>query len=476
MASRLTKINNQTGTQSSDMPSLRGLYIRTYGCQMNFYDSERMKDILKPLGYAPVDTPEAAELVVLNTCHIREKATEKVFSELGRLRKLKEANGGRMRIAVAGCVAQAEGKEIMARQPAVDMVVGPQSYHRLPEMIARMSRTTGDRLEVDFAVEDKFDQMPKQRDVHGPSAFLSIQEGCDKFCTFCVVPYTRGAEYSRGVDEIVAEARELVRAGAREIVLIGQNVNAWRGAAPAGSGGAWSFGRLVHHVAMIGGVDRIRYSTSHPRDMDDDLINAHRDVPVLAPLLHLPVQSGSDRILAVMNRKHTADEYRSIIKQARAARPDIAVTSDFIVGFPGERDDDFEATMQLVRDVGYAQAYAFKYSPRPGTPAAGMAGQVDEGTKDQRLARLFDLLRWQAKTFNEACVGRTMPVLFDANPGRDGRARGYTPYQQVIHAEASPDVLGSMAEVEIEHAGQASLNGRVVDVRRLVETGNEALA
>lgn len=478
MASGLKTTTNQTGTQSTDMASPRGLYIRTYGCQMNVYDSERMKDILKPLGYAPVETPEDAELVVLNTCHIREKATEKVFSELGRLRKLKEANGGRMRIAVAGCVAQAEGEEIIARQPAVDMVVGPQSYHRLPEMIARMSRKTGDRLEVDFAVEDKFDQLPKMRSVEGPSAFLSVQEGCDKFCTFCVVPYTRGAEYSRGVDEITAEARELVRAGAREIVLIGQNVNAWRGAAPAGGpvNEAWSLGRLIRHIAMIGGVDRIRYSTSHPRDMDEDLIEAHATVDQLAPFLHLPVQSGSDRILAAMNRKHTAQEYRIIIDKMRLARPDIALTSDFIVGFPGERDEDFEATLDLVRHVGFAQAFAFKYSPRPGTPASGMAGQVDEAVKDRRLAKLLALLRSQAKAFNETCVGRVMPVLFERGVGRDGLARGYTPYQQVVHAAASPEILGLMVDVEIEHAGQASLNGRVVGLRETVLETEEAIA
>ncbi|MEP7210069.1 MAG: MiaB/RimO family radical SAM methylthiotransferase, partial [Alphaproteobacteria bacterium] len=301
----------------------KGLYIKTYGCQMNVYDSERMKDVLAPLGYAPVETPEAADLVVLNTCHIREKATEKVFSELGQLKKTKEQGGGRMRIAVAGCVAQAEGQEIMRRQPAVDFVVGPQSYHRLPEMIARIARQAGDRLETDFAAEEKFDALPT-RAAHGPSAFLSVQEGCDKFCTFCVVPYTRGAEYSRSVDTIVAEARDLARQGVKEIVLIGQNVNAWHGAAPAGEAGAWRLGQLIRHVAKIGGVERIRYTTSHPRDMDDDLIAAHGEVVQLAPFLHLPVQSGSDRILRAMNRGHDAATYLRIVGQARTARPDIA--------------------------------------------------------------------------------------------------------------------------------------------------------
>ncbi len=443
------------------MKPLRGLYIRTYGCQMNVYDSDRMRDILAPLGYASVDAPELADLVVLNTCHIREKATEKVFSELGRLRKHKEASGERMRIVVAGCVAQAEGEEIMARQPAVDLVVGPQAYHRLPEMLARLSRKTGDRLEVDFDVVQKFDQLPAHRHVDGPSAFLSVQEGCDKFCTFCVVPYTRGAEHSRGADAITAEARELVRAGAREIVLIGQNVNAWRGAAPAGSGDdTWGFGRLIQHISKIGGVQRLRYSTSHPRDMDDELIDAHAEVEALAPFLHLPVQSGSDRVLAAMNRKHTANEYLEIIRQTRTARPDIAITSDFIVGFPGETEADFEATLQLVRDVRFSQAYAFKYSARPGTPAAGMPSQVDEGTKDRRLATLLALLRQQAFEFNNASVGKVLPVLFETRSGRDGLARGYSPYQQVVHAEIDPDMLGTMVDVEITSAGQASLQGR----------------
>ncbi len=477
MASRLKTTSNQTGTPSSNMPAPRGLYIRTYGCQMNVYDSERMKDILKPLGYAPVDAPEDAELVVLNTCHIREKATEKVFSELGRLRKLKEAQGGRMRIAVAGCVAQAEGAEIMSREAAVDLVVGPQSYHRLPEMIARMSRKTGDRLEVDFAAADKFDQLPKARNADGASAFLSIQEGCDKFCTFCVVPYTRGAEYSRSADEIASEARQLVRAGAREIVLLGQNVNAWNGAAPAGSGEGptWSIGRLIRHISRIGGVERIRYSTSHPRDVDDALLQAHAGVPALAPILHLPVQSGSDRILAAMNRGHTADVYRDIVRRAREARSDIALTSDFIVGFPGEREEDFEATMQLVRDIGFAQAFAFKYSPRPGTPAAGMGGHVAEDVKDRRLAALLELLRAQAAAFNEACVGRTVQVLFESRPGRDGRARGYTPYQQVIHADFAPELLGRFADVRIEQAGQSSVSGRVVGLHPHAVAASEAM-
>ncbi len=445
-------------------PNTKGLFIKTYGCQMNVYDSERMRDVLKPLGYSPVDSPEAADLVVLNTCHIREKATEKVFSELGRLRDLKRETGGNLRIAVAGCVAQAEGEEIMRREPAVDMVVGPQSYHRLPEMIARLSRKTGDVLETDFAAEEKFDALPKTREVDGVSAFLSAQEGCDKFCTFCVVPYTRGAEFSRGVDAIVEEARELARQGVKEIVLIGQNVNAWHGQAPAHDARAveWRLGDLIRHIARIGGVERIRYTTSHPRDMADDLIDAHRDVEQLAPFLHLPVQSGSDRILKAMNRQHTAADYLRIVERVRAARPDIAFASDFIVGFPGESDADFEATLQLVRDVGFAQAFSFKYSPRPGTPAAGMQLQVDERIKDERLACLQSLLNEQAQAINDASIGRRMKVLFSRAARRDGQALGYSPYMQSVHVDNGAHMTGRMAEIEVIGATMTSLRGRLV--------------
>jgi tRNA-2-methylthio-N6-dimethylallyladenosine synthase len=443
----------------------KGLFIKTYGCQMNVYDSERMRDVLAPLGYAPVDGPEEADLVVLNTCHIREKATEKMFSELGRLRDLKKETGGVMRIAVAGCVAQAEGEEIMRRQPAVDMVVGPQAYHRLPEMIARLARKTGDVLETDFAADEKFDALPKTRGVDGPSAFLSVQEGCDKFCSFCVVPYTRGAEYSRGVDAIIAEARELARQGVREIVLLGQNVNAWHGAAPAHdpTGGEWGLGNLIRHVAKIGGVERIRYMTSHPSDMADDLIEAHADVEQLAPFLHLPVQSGSDRVLKAMNRKHTADDYLRIVERARRARPDIALASDFIVGFPGESEQDFEDTLALVKAVGFAQAYSFKYSPRPGTPAAGMQLQVDEAVKDERLARFQQLINSQATAFNQASIGKRMKVLFSRQGRREGQALGYSPYMQSVHVDNASRVSNSMAEVEIVGATMSSLTGRLVE-------------
>ncbi len=450
----------------ADTPA-KGLFIKTYGCQMNVYDSERMRDVLKPLGYAVVDSAEAADLVVLNTCHIREKATEKVFSELGRLKELKEETGGRLRIAVAGCVAQAEGAEIMRRQPAVDLVVGPQSYHRLPEMIARMARQTGDRLETDFAAEEKFDALPKTREIDGPSAFLSVQEGCDKFCTFCVVPYTRGAEYSRGADAIVAEARELARLGAKEIVLIGQNVNAWHGSALAhdARGGEWRLGDLIRHVAKIGGIERIRYTTSHPRDMSDDLIAAHAEVGQLAPFFHLPVQSGSDRVLKAMNRQHAAEDYLRIIERMRAARPDIAVASDFIVGFPGESEKDFEETLQLVREVRFAQAYSFKFSARPGTPAAGMSLQVSEDVKDERLARLQTLLGEQAGAFNSATIGRRLPVLFTREGKLAGQALGYSPYMQPVHVVDGWRLMGRIAEVEIAGATMSSLTGRLVEAR-----------
>jgi tRNA-2-methylthio-N6-dimethylallyladenosine synthase len=458
--------------------STKGLFIKTYGCQMNVYDSERMRDVLKPLGYAPVDSAEAADLVVLNTCHIREKATEKVFSELGRLKDMKQESGGRMRIAVAGCVAQAEGEEILRRQPAVDLVVGPQSYHRLPEMIARMARQTGDRLEADFAAEEKFDALPRTREVNGPSAFLSVQEGCDRFCTFCVVPYTRGAEYSRGADAIVAEARELVRKGVREIVLIGQNVNAWHGAAPANdpNGGEWRLGRLVRNIAEIGGIERIRYTTSHPRDMSDDLIEAHRDVEQLAPFLHLPVQSGSDRILRAMNRQHTAAEYLRIIERVREARPDIALASDFIVGFPGETETDFEATLALIRAARFAQAYSFKYSRRPGTPASDMNLQVDEAEKDERLARLQQLIREQASAFNRATVGRTVSVLLAGSGKREGQALGYSPWMQPVHVDNGANLVGRLTEVEIVGATVASLTGRLTARKAQAHQASEASA
>ncbi len=438
----------------------KSLFIKTYGCQMNVYDSERMTELLAPLGYRPVDEPDHADMVVLNTCHIREKAAEKVYSELGRIRQFKERRergGERMVVAVAGCVAQAEGAEIMRRAPVVDIVVGPQAYHRLPELIVKASRAAGDTVDTDFPVEDKFDILPQERTASGPTAFLTIQEGCDKFCTFCVVPYTRGAEVSRPVDQIVAEATRLAAAGVREITLLGQNVNAYHGDGPMGA--TWGLGRLCRRLADIEGLERIRYTTSHPRDMDQELISAHHDLPQLMPYLHLPIQAGSDRILEAMNRQHTVDDYRRLVDRIRAARPDIALSGDFIVGFPGESRRDFEATLDVVREIGYAQAFSFKYSPRPGTPAAGMDNQIAEEVKAERLADLQDLLNAQAQDFNRSMIGRVLPVLLE-KPGRyDGQLVGRSPYLQPVHVDAGANRIGDIVHVRIETTHTNSLSG-----------------
>ncbi len=434
------------------------LHVITWGCQMNVYDSGRMADVLAPLGYAPTELAEAADMVILNTCHIRDRAAEKVFSELGRLRLLKqarEAAGGQMVLAVAGCVAQAEGAEILARAPYVDIVLGPQTYHRLPEMVARASRAAGAVIETDFPTEDKFDFLPDATAPTGPTAFLTIQEGCDKFCSFCVVPYTRGAEQSRSQATIVAEAKRLVAQGAREITLLGQNVNAWHGAAADGAPG--TLGRLIEALAAIPDLLRIRYTTSHPRDMDDSLFAAHRDIPQLMPFLHLPVQSGSDRILSAMNRKHTAAEYLNIVERLRAARPDIALSSDFIVGHPGETGADFRATMALIEAVGFAQAYSFKYSPRPGTPAAAAQMQVAEDVKDARLQELQAKLRTQQAAFNAACAGQTVDVLF-TGPGRHaGQLGGRSPWLQPVHADGPESLIGTVVPVKIVTGNPNSL-------------------
>lgn len=439
---------------------MKKLFVKTYGCQMNVYDSARMADLLTPLGYEIADAAEDADMVILNTCHVREKAAEKVYSELGRLKRLKDEKSG-MLIAVAGCVAQAEGEEIIARQPAVDMVVGPQSYHRLPEMIARVTREKGHALETDFPADEKFDALPEENATSGPAAFLTVQEGCDKFCTFCVVPYTRGNEYSRPVSQIEAEARRLVAKGVREITLLGQNVNAYRGA--DASGNPATLARLVERLARIEGLDRLRYTTSHPRDMGEDLIAAHRDIAALMPFLHLPVQSGSDRILKTMNRQHTAEEYLRLIDRIRDARPDIALSSDFIVGFPGETDKDFEDTMALIRTVTFTQAFSFKYSPRPGTPASAAKVQVPEDVKDARLQALQALLREQMDGFNASCEGRTFPVLFE-KPGRQpGQAIGRSPYLQAVHADDAAHLIGKIADVRIEKAMTNSLRGTLVE-------------
>jgi len=438
------------------------LFIKTYGCQMNVYDSARMAELMTPLGYRQAEGPEDADLVILNTCHIREKAAEKVYSELGRLRRLKQAKaarGGRMVVAVGGCVAQAEGAEMTSRAPLVDIVFGPQTYHRLPEMVARASRAAGAVLDTEFPVEPKFDHLPARPAVAAASSYLTVQEGCDKFCSFCVVPYTRGAEYSRPVAEVVDEARRLVASGAREITLLGQNVNAYHGAGPDGE--PWSLARLIRALAPLEGLARLRYTTSHPRDLGDDLIAAHGEVGALQPYLHLPVQSGSDRVLAAMNRGHRGDDYRRLADRLRGARPDLALASDFIVGFPGESDADFEDTLRLARDVGFAQAYSFKYSPRPGTPAAEARGQVPEALKAERLAALQGLIEAQQLAFNRASVARAMAVLLDQRGRRPGQLVGRSPWMQAVHLEAPEALLGEIVEAVIEAGHANSLSARL---------------
>ncbi len=439
---------------------MKKLFVKTFGCQMNVYDSERMKDVLAPTGYMPTDSLEDADMVILNTCHIREKASEKVFSDLGRLRKLKdraaEQQNRQILIAVAGCVAQAEGEEITRRAPWVDMVVGPQTYHRLPELVAKADPIS--RLSVvdtEFPTEVKFDFLPEEAAPRGPAAFLSVQEGCDKFCSFCVVPYTRGAEFSRQAEQIIIEAKRLVAAGTREITLLGQNVNAWRGAAPDGTN--WGLGRLIRELAEIDDLPRLRYTTSHPLDMDDDLMSAHRDVPQLMPYLHLPVQAGSDRILKAMNRRHTADDYRRVIDRLRTFKPGLALSGDFIVGFPGETDRDFADTIKLVADIGYASAYSFKYSPRPGTPAAGNDQQVEAQVKADRLAALQQLLDAQQMAFNKTCEGQQISVLIEKMGGRDGQVTGRSPFMQPVYLAGDHTQLGKMVTVTVKEARQNSL-------------------
>ena len=437
------------------MNSPKRLHVITWGCQMNVYDSLRMADVLAPLGYAPTDTVADADMVILNTCHIRERAADKVFSELGRLREVKEARalaGQSTILAVAGCVAQAEGAEIAARAPYVDLVLGPQTYHRLPELVARASRAGGVVIDTDFPAEAKFDHLPEAAAPQGVTAFLTIQEGCDKFCSFCVVPYTRGAEFSRPPAAILAEARRMVAQGAREITLLGQNVNAW-------AADGWSFSRLLGAVAALPGLLRLRYTTSHPLEMTDDLIAAHRDLPHLMPFLHLPVQSGSDRVLAAMNRRHTTADYLRIIGRLRAARPDLALSSDFIVGHPGETDADFAATLALVREVRFAQAFSFVYSPRPGTPAAGAPNPVPQVVRDARLQELLALLREQQGAFNLATLGQALPVLFTGPGRRPGQMSGRTPYLQPVHIDGSTALIGTERMVTIQHASPTSLSG-----------------
>ena len=443
-----------------DRPEQKTYFLKTYGCQMNVYDSERMAEALARDGYRETSDVDGADLVILNTCHIREKAAEKVYSELGRIRDVKTArakDGKNTVIAVAGCVAQAEGPEITARQPAVDLVIGPQSYHRLPELITRTRVERSHIVETEFPGDEKFARMKAPRRVSSPSVFLTIQEGCDKFCTFCVVPYTRGSEYSRSVAKIEAEARELVDAGAKELVLLGQNVNAYHGEGVGGQ--AASLADLIGVLARIDGVERIRYMTSHPRDMSDDLIAAHAEVEQLMPFLHLPVQSGSDRILAKMNRKHTAAEYVDLITRIRKARPDIALSSDFIVGFPGETDRDAEDTISLIEAIGFAQAFSFKYSPRPGTPAAGHDDQVDDAIKSERLLRLQAVLDTQQVSFNARSLGGVVPVLFERKGREPGEFVGRTPYLQLVHAAGEGDLIGRTANVAVSETRRSSLSG-----------------
>jgi len=451
-------------TPQNDEP--KKVFIKTWGCQMNVYDSTRMQDALEDDGYQPTTDLNDADLVLLNTCHIREKAAEKVYSNLGRIRQLKEKRAKSDRpltIGVTGCVAQAEGEEIIRRERAVDLVVGPQTYHRLPEIVSR-AKAQGPQVDTEYAVEDKFEHMPlankKQVMARGVAAFLTVQEGCDKFCTFCVVPYTRGAEISRPHAQVIEEAKSLVDAGVREITLLGQNVNAWHGMGPKGV--EMGLGELLYDLAEIDGINRLRYVTSHPKDMDDSLINAHQDLDCLMPYLHLPVQAGSDKILKSMNRSHTAAEYVDIIDRVRKARPDIAISGDMIVGFPGETDEDFEATMEIVRRTTYAQCYSFKYSMRPGTPGAEMEDQVDENVKNERLARLQALLAEQQRAFNEGCVGKKIDVLLE-KPGREAdQLIGRSPWLQSVVVPSHLGSIGDIVSAIVTDTNTNSLNARAL--------------
>ncbi|HXG78296.1 MAG TPA: tRNA (N6-isopentenyl adenosine(37)-C2)-methylthiotransferase MiaB [Methyloceanibacter sp.] len=436
-------------------------HIKTFGCQMNAYDSERMAEALAAEGYALTADATEADLVVLNTCHIREKASEKVYSELGRLRLNKERRKREGRdtiIAVAGCVAQAEGAELAARAPVVDIVVGPQSYHRLPDLVRQASEAKATLIATEFPAEDKFQQLPERPGGRRrPSAFITVQEGCDKFCTFCVVPYTRGAEFSRPVAEIVAEAERLAAMGAREITLLGQNVNAYHGTGPDGR--TWTLAMLLRRLAQIPALQRLRYTTSHPLDMDDDLIGLFADEPKLMPYLHLPFQAGSDRILKAMNRRHSAAQYQDIVGKVREARPDIALSTDIIVGFPGETDADFEATLALAAQVRFAQAFTFKYSARPGTPAAEFEAQVPEKVKLERLYALQEVIDRDRHAFDRATVGRRLEVLFDGKGRKPGQIVGRSPYLQAVHVEGPEALIGRIAAVDIAAASPNSLTG-----------------
>lgn len=452
---------------------MKKLYIKTYGCQMNVYDSDRMEDLMNSVGYETVESPDGADMVIINTCHIREKASEKLFSDLGRIRPFKEKKNGEMIVAVAGCVAQAEGEEIFRRSKVVDIIVGPESYQTLPDLVGKVLREKSRQINLEFVADNKFDMLPESKAGTGASAFVTVQEGCDKFCTFCVVPYTRGAEYSRGVMDVYDDARRLVDKGVKEIYLLGQNVNAYHGVGEGGK--ASNLAKLIEKVASIDGVERVRYTTSHPRDMDDDLIAAHGEIDKLMPFLHLPVQSGSNNVLKAMNRKHTRQDYFKIIDKLRVARPDIGLSSDFIVGFPGESDQDFEDTMDLVERIGFTQCYSFKYSPRPGTPGADAAAQIEEKVKDERLARLQKLLSDQQFDFNKRFKGMKMPVLFEKEAPKsvkkreaiDGRVQlwGKSPWLQSVIVEVVENDMakyrGGIFEVEVVQARPSSLIGKL---------------
>jgi tRNA-2-methylthio-N6-dimethylallyladenosine synthase len=441
------------------------VFIKTYGCQMNVYDSQRMEDVLRPLGYEAGESAEDADLIILNTCHIREKAAEKVYSELGRIhkkqRKRAKHTGASALIAVGGCVAQAEGEEVLRRAPYVDIVMGSQSYHHLPRLITEASRKQGGVVELAFPEVQKFDLLPKPESVTGATAFVSVQEGCDKFCTFCVVPYTRGAEYSRPVQAVVDEVRRLVEEkGVMEVTLLGQNVNAYHGETEGG--GAATLAGLIALLADIEGLERIRYTTSHPKDMKRDLIEAHGAIPKLMPYLHLPVQAGSDRVLKAMNRKHSAAEYLDIIEQLRSLRPDMAFSGDFIVGFPNESEQDFLATVRVVETVGYASAYSFAYSPRAGTPAAGYGNQVPEDEKFRRLSVLQTLLNRQHLAFNEAMVGKECSVILDREGSKAGQRLGRSPWMQSVHVDNTEAYANQQVTVRITAANGSSLKGELV--------------
>jgi tRNA-2-methylthio-N6-dimethylallyladenosine synthase len=453
-----TRAGEATATQKK-------VHIKTFGCQMNVYDSERMADALAPAGFTETDTLEDADLVILNTCHIREKAAEKVYSELGRIRLVREARrrrGSDCIIAVAGCVAQAEGEELVRRAPGVDIVVGPQSYHRLPDLLKRRAIGGGAVVETEFPAAEKFETLPAPKPRAPASAFLTVQEGCDKFCTFCVVPYTRGSEYSRPVAQILDDAKRLAERGVKEITLLGQNVNAYHGAGPSGK--IWDLAQLLGALSNVDGIERLRFTTSHPNEMTDALIAAHRDLPKLMPYLHLPFQAGSDRILKAMNRKHTMADYFCTVEKLRGARPDLALSTDIIVGFPSESERDFQETMQVVETVKFAQAYSFKYSPRPGTPAADRGDQVSEDVKSDRLARLQSLLNAQQAAFNVSMVGRGLDILWESLGKKSGQIVGRSPYLQAVHAEGGPQLIGRITSVEIMGASQNSLRAVIKNV------------